>query len=103
MAGVILVVLDHPAAAGALLAAAQRLAEHCGATRVNAMVVRAPPETMVSPSEEVLTEAREAKLRAAESSRAANVRAAFDGWAADLPSGLDTEWIDTDEIGRAHV
>ena len=41
MAGVILVVLDHPAAAGALLDAAQRLAALCRATRINALLVRA--------------------------------------------------------------
>ncbi len=35
------------------------------------MVVRAPPETMLSPSEEVLTAQREAALRAAEADRAA--------------------------------
>ena len=66
MPDVILVVLDHPAAAGALLAAARRLAELCGAARINALLVRTPPEAMVSPSEEVLTAQREAELRDAE-------------------------------------
>ncbi|HEY2619500.1 MAG TPA: universal stress protein [Acetobacteraceae bacterium] len=104
MPGVILVVLDHPAAAGALLAAARRLAEHCGAARINALVVRAPPETMISPSEEVLTAAREATLRAAEAGRAAQLRAVFDTWAAGLPSGsLDSDWIDLDGIAEMLV
>jgi nucleotide-binding universal stress UspA family protein len=102
--GVILAVLDHPAAAGALLAAARRLAGHCGAGRINAMVVRAPPETMVSPNEEVLTAVREATLRAAEAGRAAKVREAFDAWAADLSSAdLAVEWIDTDGIAELLV
>jgi nucleotide-binding universal stress UspA family protein len=103
MPGVILVVLDHPAAAGALLAAARRLAEHCGATRINALVVRAPPETMISPSEEVLTASREATLRATEAGRAAQLRTAFDTWDADLPSGLDVDWIDLDGIAEMLV
>jgi nucleotide-binding universal stress UspA family protein len=103
VAGVILAVLDHPAAAGELLNAARRLALLCGATRINAMVVRAPPETMVSPSEEVLTAQREAVLRAEEASRAAQVRTVFEGWTSGLPAGLDTEWTDTDGIAELLV
>ena len=49
-ADVILVVFDHPAAAGALLNAAQRLAALSGASRINALLVRTLPEAMVSPS-----------------------------------------------------
>lgn len=103
MPGVILAVLDHPAAAGGLLNAAQRLAQLCGATRINAMVVRAPPETMVSASEEVLTAQRESRLHAEEASRAAKVRISFDAWAAGLPSGIDAEWMDIDGIAELLV
>jgi nucleotide-binding universal stress UspA family protein len=103
VAGVILVVFDHPSAATVLLGAAQRLAELCGASRINAMVVRAPPETMVSPSEEVLTEHREAVFRDEEASRAAKLRTVFDVWAPALPSGIDTDWIDTDGIAELLV
>lgn len=103
MAGVILAVLDHPAATGALLDAARQLALCSAATRINALIVRAPPETMVSPSEEVLTAQREATLRAAEASRVAKVRTAFDTWAANLPAGLDVEWNDMDGIAELLV
>lgn len=103
MAGVILVVLDHPAATQALLDAARQLAEHCGATRINAMVVRAPPETLISPSEEVLTEQREEYLRAMEADRAGKVREVFDAWAATAPSSVQVEWIDTDGIAELLV
>ena len=98
MAEMILVVLDHPAAAGTLLGAARRLAEVCGAQRINAMVVRAPPETMLSPSEEVLTAQREATLRSDEASRAEQVGAVFGSWAATVPHDITTEWIDLDGI-----
>ena len=98
MPDVVLVVLDHPAAAGALLAAASRLAELCGAARINALLVRTPPEAMVSPSEEVLTAQREAVLRSAEDYRAEAVRAIFDTWRANAPPGRDVAWIDTDGI-----
>ena len=103
MPGVILVVLDHPAAAGALLNAAQRLAALSGATRINALLVRTPPEAMVSPSEEVLTEQREAKLRGLEASRATAVRSVFDTWAANVPAGLSVEWTDIDGIAELLV
>jgi nucleotide-binding universal stress UspA family protein len=95
---VVLVVLDHPAATSALLDAACRLAELCGAARINALLVRTPPEAMVSPSEEVLTTQREAELRSAEAHRADAVRAVFDTWAANAPPGLAVVWIDSDGI-----
>jgi len=101
--GVILVVFDHPAAAGALLNAAQRLAALSGATRINALLVRTLPEAMVSPSEEVLTEQREAKLRGLEASRATAVRSVFDTWAANVPAGLSVEWTDIDGIAELLV
>jgi len=103
MADLILAVLDHPEAAAALLAAAQRLAGLCGATRINAIVVRAPPETMVSPSEEVLTSRLEAKLQADEASRAARIRTAFDAWSMGVPPGIDADWIDVDGVAEMVV
>jgi nucleotide-binding universal stress UspA family protein len=103
MAGVILVVLDHPEAAKALLTAARQLAENNGATRINALAVRAPPETMVSPSEEVLTAGREAMLHAAEADRVAEVRQVFDAWVADIPAAIRAEWIDIDGIAELLV
>jgi nucleotide-binding universal stress UspA family protein len=103
MSDVILVVPDHPGAAATLLAAAQRLAELCEATRINALMVRAPPETTISPSEEVLTPEREAALRNAEAVRAAAIRSVFDTWAAGLPNRLASEWIDVDGIAELLV
>ncbi len=98
MPGIILVVLDQPGAADALLGAARRLAALCGATRIVAMIVRAPPDTMVSPGVEALTLEREAALRAQEANRAARVRSVFDAWSAALPSGVVAEWADIDGI-----
>ncbi len=100
MAGVILAVLDDPAAAGALLRAARRLAELSDATRINALLVRTPPEALISPSEEVLTAHREAELRDAEADRAAAVRAVFDAWTAGLPAGVGADWIDIDGVAE---
>ena len=94
MPDVILVVLDHPAATDGLLSAARRLAELCGAGRINAMLVRAPPGLLVSPSEEVLTTQREAELRNAEAIRADAVHAVFDTWSATAPPGLNVRWIE---------
>lgn len=103
MPSVILAVLDHPKAAVAMLAGAKRLAETCGGARIKAMVVRAPPETLISPSEEVLTEEREAKLRAAEATRATEVQKVFDPWAATVPKNITADWIDIDGIAELLV
>jgi nucleotide-binding universal stress UspA family protein len=104
MSGVILTVLDHPADAGALLAAARRLAELTGADRINALLVRSPPDSGMAQSEEILTAQREAELRAAEAGRSDAVRTVFDAW---LPgaeqAGITTEWIDIDGIAEAIV
>jgi nucleotide-binding universal stress UspA family protein len=99
MPGVILTVLDHPTAAVGLLAASLRLAALSGADRINALVVRTPPEASISQSEEILSEQREAELRAAESDRANAVHAAFDAWVAGAQqAGVEAEWIDIDGI-----
>ena len=99
MSGVILTVLDHPVAAAGLLTASLRLAALSGADRINALVVRMPPEASISQSEEILSEQREAELRAAEATRATAVRTAFDAWVqAAQQAGDDAEWIDIDGI-----
>lgn len=98
MPDVILTVLDHPAAAHALLGSAWRLAELCGAGRINAMLVRTPPEATMSPSEEVLTMQREVELRRSEENRADAVRGVFDAWTANAPPGIDVRWIELDGV-----
>lgn len=103
MSDVVLVVPEHPAAAGMLLGATRRLAELCKATRIYALVVRTPPEALISPSEEVLTAEREAALRQSEAARAAAVQAEIDAWAADLPAGTTAERIDIDGDAEAVI
>jgi nucleotide-binding universal stress UspA family protein len=98
MSAVVLVVLDHPAAAAALLSAARRLAELCQGTRINALLVRTPPEAMISHSEEILTAPREAALREIEATRAAAVRVVYDAWSAGLPEAVTSDWCDLDGI-----
>ena len=97
MVGVILAVQDDPAAAARLLHAAQRLAELSGSGRVIALLVRTPPDALMT-AEEVLTAHREAELREVEAERATAVRAVFDAWAATLPDAIEPRWIDTDGI-----
>lgn len=100
MPGVILAVLDHPAPAGSLLAAARCLADLTGASRITALLVRTPPDTSIA-SEEILTAQREAELRALEAQRADAVRTEFDAWLpATEQAGLTAEWIDIDGIAE---
>jgi nucleotide-binding universal stress UspA family protein len=99
MPDVILTVLDHPSAAAALLAASSRLAALSDARHIGALAVRILPEASISQSEEILTEQREAALRAVEATRVDAVRVAFDAWAPGArQAGIDTDWIDVDGI-----
>jgi nucleotide-binding universal stress UspA family protein len=104
MPGVILVVLDHPEVAAARLGAARRLAVLTGATHINALLVRAPPNAGIAQSEEVLSEEREAALEAAEAKRAAAVFAVFNAW---LPvtqqANIEAEWIDVEGVAEEIV
>jgi len=74
MSGVILAMLDHPAAASGLLAATRRLADLADGARVNVLVARVPPASTILPSEEVLTRDKKARLRAQEEARVAALR-----------------------------
>jgi nucleotide-binding universal stress UspA family protein len=104
MAGVILAVLDHPSAAGSLLAAARRLAVLTAATHINVLLVRMPADAGIAQSEEVLTAEREAELRSAETRRADSVRTAFDSWLpATEQAGMTVEWIDVVGIAEQLV
>ncbi|MBS0562068.1 MAG: universal stress protein [Proteobacteria bacterium] len=80
MPGVVLAILDVPEGVPALLAAATRLAALAGGAALDALVVRAPPEASIVPSEQVLTVRREAELRAVEEQRALALAAATDAW-----------------------
>jgi nucleotide-binding universal stress UspA family protein len=104
MSGVILAVLDHPEAAGALLAAARRLAVLTGATHINALLVRTPANARIAQSEEVLTAEREAELDATEAKRAASALAAFDRWLPDTKRAeIEAEWVDVDGMAEQIV
>ncbi len=97
MSSVILAVLDHPSASGGLLAAAACLADIVGGARINALLVRTPPEATIVASEEVLTLRREIAVRALEASRSAATRTVFQAWAATAPQvGAAARWIEVE-------
>jgi nucleotide-binding universal stress UspA family protein len=106
MPGVILAVLDDPAASARLLAAAARLAELSGGAVINALISRSPPLASIT-SEEVLTKQREALLRAEEQARAASLAEVFRDWAPSANGAahlIDAEAVVTEAIaerGRA--
>jgi nucleotide-binding universal stress UspA family protein len=104
MPGVILTVLDHPEAAGTVLAASRRLAVLTGTTHINALLVRTPADAGMAQSEEILTAEREAELDAAEAKRAAAALVAFNAWLpATQQAGIEAEWIDVDGIAQQVV
>jgi nucleotide-binding universal stress UspA family protein len=96
MSSVILAVLDHPPASGGVLAAAGCLADLVGGARVNALLIRIPPEATILPSEKVLTLQREAEMRAIQAARAAAARTAFQAWAEATPLGATARWIEVE-------
>jgi nucleotide-binding universal stress UspA family protein len=103
MPGVILVFLDLPATAPGLLQAAGCLADLIGAASVRALIVRAPPEATIMPTEEVLTPQQAEHIRAQETARAAALTAAFEDWRpnANHPCSLeDIEGIESDLIAQ---
>jgi len=97
MSGVILAMLDHPAAANGLLTAARRLAELAGGSRINVLVARVPPASTVMSTEEVLTRAKEARLRAEETARSAVLKEVFDSWNA---TDGTADWLDIEAVAR---
>jgi nucleotide-binding universal stress UspA family protein len=107
MPGVILAVLDDPAASARLLAAAARLAELSGGAVINALISRSPPLASIIAGEEVLTKQQEALLRAKEQTRAASLAEVFRDWAPNAKGTahlIDAEATVTDAIaerGRA--
>lgn len=96
---VILVLLDHPAAADGLLNAASCLADLVGGAHIEVLVARTPPASTIMPSEEILTHSMEVRLRALEDARAAALKAIFDAWnvAATGPRHA-ADWFDIEAV-----
>jgi nucleotide-binding universal stress UspA family protein len=95
MTGVILAVLEQPAAAADVLTAARRAAQLMGATRINVLAVRAPAIGMVTAAEGFLTFPDDGPLRAAETARVAALQATFKDWAGRPEAGnTGAEWIE---------
>jgi nucleotide-binding universal stress UspA family protein len=104
MSAVVLAVLDHPVAARGVLNAAACLAGLAGTGRINALLVRTPPEATIAQGEQILTAQRESELRAIEARRAAAIQAVFD---AQLPAmeqaGIEARWLDVDGLAEMVV
>jgi nucleotide-binding universal stress UspA family protein len=82
-----------------VLAAAERLVELTGAVRINVLAIRIPPIETVMPTEEILSEKAEMRIRADEQQRADRLKSIFDAWAVTVPQTVVTAWYDVE--GRA--
>jgi nucleotide-binding universal stress UspA family protein len=89
MPGVILAVLDDPAAMSPLLGAAARLADLIGGALVHALIVRAPPHAAILHGEEILTAQQADSIRAQEQARAAALTQVFLDWQRDTGRAAD--------------
>jgi nucleotide-binding universal stress UspA family protein len=101
---IVLAMLDHPAAANGLLAAAGCLADLSGGGHINVLVARVPPASTILASEEVLTRDKEAQLRAREDARVASLKTIFDAWKATAkrPEG-SVKWLDLEAVARGLI
>jgi nucleotide-binding universal stress UspA family protein len=97
MSAVILAVLDRPATAGCVLAAAGRLAELTGAGRVNGLALRRRPIDTIVPTEHILTPEYVSRVHADERHRADALKAIFDAWAGTVQQlGVAAAWSDVE-------
>jgi nucleotide-binding universal stress UspA family protein len=87
--------LEHPGSANGLLAAARRLATLAGGARIHVLAARVPPASTILSTEEVLTRDKEARLRAAEAARVADLKAIFESWTASYGAA---DWQDIEAV-----
>ena len=99
MSGVILALPDRPVVALSVLAAAGCLADLTSCGRINVLAIRTPPVSTILPSDEVLTEQHEQRVRSMESTRVDALKQIYEGWASGMPaSSLTTEWTDIEDL-----
>jgi nucleotide-binding universal stress UspA family protein len=95
MPGVILAVLDEPAATPALLRAAARLADLIGGALIRALIIRTPPNTTILAGEEVLTKQQADQIRAQEQARAAALAEIFHVWHEECGRAAELSDVET--------
>ena len=93
--------LDRPASADGVLAAAACLADLTDGAHINVLAARVPPLSTIMPTEEVLTHDAESGLRARETARVAALKAIFDAWNATAGKPeVATEWFECEAVAR---
>jgi hypothetical protein len=101
MQSVILAVLADPEAALRTLSAAFWLALATGQARIDALVIRTPPQATILPTEEVLTRQDAERIRAREQERVAALQAVYAAWTATLPAGgIMSAWCDVEGLAE---
>ncbi len=103
MTNVVLALLTRPQGAPTVLAAAARLAALTGGARIEALTMRTPPLATILVTEEVLTEAQERQIRAAEQARAAALHDIFTRWVASQPGANAPRWLDEEVLAATLV
>lgn len=103
MASIILAVLTEPSTARAVLDAAA-VAAIDGAWRIDALHVRLDPQSLILPTEEVMTRKRHAELENALAERARGVQLAYREWTAAASGLADrTRWEEVTGAVEAEV
>ena len=99
MSGVLLAILDRPDTALRVLTAAMCLAEITGSARINVLVVRTPPLSTIFPSEEILSQRDELRIRDEETRRVDALFRVYEEWSrAASALSVMTEWFDLEDL-----
>jgi hypothetical protein len=88
MPNVILAVVAFPDVAARVPAAAGGLGAFTGAVRINALAIRVPPIETVMPTEEIVSEKTEQRIRTEERQRPDQLKSMFEAWAVGMPADI---------------
>jgi nucleotide-binding universal stress UspA family protein len=104
MTELFLIVPTEAGAALALFEAARTVAQAHGPARIDILMVRRPPTSLIVPSDEVIGAEQFALLREQEAERAAEVKQVFDTWAASSPPAhLDCHWLEVEDLPSEEI
>jgi nucleotide-binding universal stress UspA family protein len=103
MSNVVLALLTKAETAPNILASAERLAVLLGGARIEAMVMRMLPISMILVTEEVLTKEQEKQIHDHEVAYAAGLKQIFDAWALAYHGTGEPRWIDEEGITESIV
>lgn len=94
MSSVVLTLLTSTETAPALLAATARFGDLLNDVRLEVMVIRIAPMSTIMPTEEILTQEEENRIRTEEHHRSDRLKHVFDQWSSTVHTKIVPSWVD---------